>query len=421
MLLSTLIFTLLSPALYAQNVALSLTSEQLFAKASGTVFPLRTREIGVQSESEHGTAFSILESGYLLTNFHVVAKVVEQPLKYELVLEFENKMIKSQVVYIDAVNDLALIKIDQKFKNVLTVAAELVEHPGENIYSFGYPKSEGLTLVQGNLNLNRNMGFAPVMTGTVPINPGMSGGPCLNIKGEVIAVNRAILTAAQSVSYFSPWSAVHHVSQNAERLPKLDANTWRAFLVDEIEAQEKVGVLKSKIDQSPVQHFGSLQFVAPLNASCGQGSLDDKPDSAKVFLCPNVSLAVIGSDLDALSMMTFVTQSKTTEKSMNPIKLHFEKIKKQYEQKLLKQKNKKLIETCNSKNIVNRNQVRLVVRYCSVAIPEYKGLYSTILRIDHPKKGLTETIGQSYDGLTMPTTTQVMSTFIDSIAEDLKP
>ena len=171
-----------------------------------------TRLKGVNSGREHGTAFVIDASGYLVTNYHVVVDALSHGTKYELVLTGSEGSLQAQVMAIDAVNDLALVKVEHNFSNALKIAANPNMEIGETVFSLGFPKSEQVEIIQGTFNGINEMGFAPVMRVSMPLNPGMSGGPCLNSKGEVVGVNRAMLLQAQNISYLSPLDPLQKIA-----------------------------------------------------------------------------------------------------------------------------------------------------------------------------------------------------------------
>jgi S1-C subfamily serine protease len=402
-----------------------LTGDQLFAKATGTVFRLATRERGAQSEAGHGSAFAIRKNGLLATNFHVVAGAVEHPEKYELVLERAGTAIPAKVVTLDAVNDLALVQATTVFAETLPIAERQGSRAGEAVFSFGFPQSEGLSMAPGNANGDRDMGFGSVLTGTVPVNPGMSGGPCLNAKGEVIGVNRAIRLKAQDISYFSPWKALKALADRAERFHPLAANAWRAFVVDQVERQEKLALGMATKGRSAPQKLGGLEFRVPFDATCSQDSVGNGLDSSaqKVFVCSGVSLSLLGEKSEALNITTYASEDAglagrlAAFKSSQIVADSYARLKAKYRAGAPRSP-ASADEKCGAKNIRNRNGVLLTLRYCSVAVPRFAGLYSTVLKVDHrAPRGLATSFGQLYEGMTMEATLALVEYFVDSVEE----
>ena len=133
-----------------------------------------------------GTAFVVGKSGHAITNKHVTDGCIE--------LRIEGHDGVAKHVTEDAVNDLALVQIPGEVK----AAASIVSDPaklrqGEDIVVFGF-RLNSLLSSGGNLT----PGVVSAMTGlgnntsqiqiTAPIQPGSSGSPVLNKKGEVVGV-----------------------------------------------------------------------------------------------------------------------------------------------------------------------------------------------------------------------------------------
>jgi serine protease Do len=410
------------------NQTSDMSADQIFSKAQASVFRLSTRLIGVHTESGHGTGFAISNT-QLVTNFHVVADVLEHPDKYELVLDLANEPVAAHIEAVDAVNDLALVKANITFSTVLKVANEPSTKRGEILYSLGFPKSETLTLIQGNSNGDRLMGFTDVLGATLPLNPGMSGGPCLNHFGEVVGVNRAMLVDAQNISYLSPWSALKVLVDKAPAATPIANRQWHEELVSQIEAQEKTSSDLLLKQPELVQKIGKISFQPPLkNARCGQDNLDGHADKAKIFLCEGVSLALIKEKSEALQVATYAMQTDSHMGGTEFYAILDRKLDKAKSNNVEPRtalrgpaslgmgKALDLANTCGLNNVVNSNGVKLTVRYCGVAISDFKGLFSTFVKVDHiGKDGLVTRFAQAYQGLSMKTTTDMIEKFLESI------
>jgi S1-C subfamily serine protease len=155
-----------------------------------------------------GTGFIISKNGYILTNAHVIRG-------YSNIYAYvDKKRHKANIILVDSDNDIALLKIKGKF-NYLPLNLKKAE-VGEDITVIGYPNI-GL---QGN-EIKATFGEINSLSGIqgdirhyqidAPIQPGNSGSPLLNMKGEVIGIVNATLnqvvmlkktgTLAQNVNY----------------------------------------------------------------------------------------------------------------------------------------------------------------------------------------------------------------------------
>lgn len=140
-----------------------------------------------ETEIKGGTGFMIDPKGYIITNAHVIGNSTMVIVQNNKGQEFNTK-----IVYIDAVTDLAFLKIaDSSFKaaNVLPYAINKGNiNLGEEIFTLGYPRDE---IVYGEGYLSAKTGYrGDSLTCQIAVaaNPGNSGGPVLDKFGEVIGV-----------------------------------------------------------------------------------------------------------------------------------------------------------------------------------------------------------------------------------------
>jgi len=132
-----------------------------------------------------GTAFSVSSDGHFLTNFHVIDGCTEVRVPAQ-------KITLSVVVY-DQINDLALLKTATKNAHPMPIAPVDSVNQGQDIFVFGYPL-DGFLPASGNIT----PGVVSAMAGpandssliqiTAPVQPGNSGGPVINAKGQVVGV-----------------------------------------------------------------------------------------------------------------------------------------------------------------------------------------------------------------------------------------
>jgi TPR repeat protein len=141
---------------------------------------------GTLAKKMTGTVFVVSKWGHAVTNQHVVQGCKE--------LRIEGREGTAKQVTEDAVNDLALVQITGEVKAVASIASEPGKlRQGEDIVVFGFPLNSLLSS-GGNLT----PGVVSALTGlgnntnqiqiTAPIQPGSSGSPVLNKRGEVVGV-----------------------------------------------------------------------------------------------------------------------------------------------------------------------------------------------------------------------------------------
>ncbi|MDX1920196.1 MAG: serine protease [Candidatus Caenarcaniphilales bacterium] len=138
-----------------------------------------------------GTAFSINDSGLLLTSAHLIRK------NSSVTDSYGNKLTILAVEWIDEEADLAVIKVNKKVQ-ALPLATSYNTQIGETLTIISNPSGFQNTLTQGVLSSKRNRDNMQVLQYSAPISPGSSGGPIFNEDGQVIGVVQGIYTAANS-------------------------------------------------------------------------------------------------------------------------------------------------------------------------------------------------------------------------------
>jgi serine protease Do len=154
----------------------------------------------VEGPLQHGagSGFIVSPDGYILTNAHVVAQAEEVTVKLTDRREFPAK-----VVGTDARTDVAVIKIEAENLPVVSIGDDRALKTGEWVLAIGAPFGLESTATAGIVSgTSRAVGgesTVPFIQTDVAVNPGNSGGPLFNLKGEVVGVNSMIFS--QSGSY----------------------------------------------------------------------------------------------------------------------------------------------------------------------------------------------------------------------------
>lgn len=176
-------------------------AEQLFNVLKPALYQIRLIEQASGNKSSIGSGFQIDDNGVIATNYHVISGFVQHKNKYLLeLLDSEGNKAPLEVVDVDVINDLALVKRTggkQSFK--------LAQRPlkqGERIYSLGNPHDLGMIVVPGTYNGLKDRSFYDRIHFTGSVNPGMSGGPAVNADGEVVGIN--VATAGNQIGFLVP-------------------------------------------------------------------------------------------------------------------------------------------------------------------------------------------------------------------------
>jgi len=143
-----------------------------------------------------GSGFIYTEDGYILTNHHVIADADEIIIRMADRREFEAELIGS-----DEASDIAVLKITAKGAlPFLRLGESESLKAGEWVAAIGSPfnfeQSVTAGIVSAKGRTNRAQQYVPFIQTDVAINRGNSGGPLLNMDGEVVGINSWILSSS---------------------------------------------------------------------------------------------------------------------------------------------------------------------------------------------------------------------------------
>lgn len=140
-----------------------------------------------------GSGFIISSDGYILTNTHVIDSVDEVTVKLNDKREFTAKVIGS-----DDRTDIALLKIEASNLPKVSIGEPSRLKVGEWVLAIGAPfgfensATAGIVSAKGRALPDEN--YVPFIQTDVAVNPGNSGGPLFNLRGEVVGVNSQIIS-----------------------------------------------------------------------------------------------------------------------------------------------------------------------------------------------------------------------------------
>lgn len=144
------------------------------------------RELG------QGSGFIISNDGYVITNAHVVAKAEEVTVTLTDKREF-----KAKVIGTDERTDIAVLKIEATGLPKVTMGDSDKLRVGEWVLAIGSPFGFENTVTAGIVSAKQRENreaLTPFIQTDVAVNPGNSGGPLFNLKGEVVGVNSQIFS-----------------------------------------------------------------------------------------------------------------------------------------------------------------------------------------------------------------------------------
>ena len=141
-----------------------------------------------------GSGFIFESDGYIMTNHHVVDGADQIIVRLADRREFEAELIGS-----DPLSDIALLKIDATRLPTLKLGSSDALRPGEWVVAIGSPfnfdQSVTAGIVSAKGRSTNQQQYVPFIQTDVAINRGNSGGPLLNLDGEVVGINSWILSS----------------------------------------------------------------------------------------------------------------------------------------------------------------------------------------------------------------------------------
>jgi len=191
-----------------------------------------------------GSGFIVDPSGIILTNAHVVADADEVRVKLPDRREFKGK-----VAGIDPTTDIAVVKIDAKDLPAVKIGDPARTRVGEWVLAIGSPFGFENTVTAGIVSAtSRSLpegSYVPFIQTDAAVNPGNSGGPLFNMKGEVIGINSQIYSRSggfQGIAFAIPIDAAMNVEQQLLAHGKVERG--------------RLGVGVQEVTQSLAKSFG---------------------------------------------------------------------------------------------------------------------------------------------------------------------
>jgi serine protease Do len=219
---------------------------------------------GTQIMRGLGSGFIISPDGLILTNAHVVDGAQEVTVKLTDRREFKAKVLGS-----DKQSDIAVIRIDAKNLPTVQIGNPALSAVGEPVLAIGSPYGFENTATAGIVSAkSRSLPddtYVPFIQTDVAVNPGNSGGPLFNIKGQVIGINSQIYSQTggyQGLSFAIPIDVAMKVEQQLVQHGKV--------------TRGQLGVSVQDVNQALADSFGLKKTQGALVGSVEKGSPAEK-------------------------------------------------------------------------------------------------------------------------------------------------
>lgn len=181
----------------------AVVSSKLFDEASEQVF-----KVGIATSMDgelrgHGTGFVVGESGLIATAYHVVESVLSERKIFrvpDVYVVRKGVRMKARVWAVDSVHDMAILKVNAELRAPWPIAPG-AQKRGDRFFLLGFPSIADFAIVDGVLQSDRFSEIIPTYQLTASVKGGMSGGPVLSPKGEVVGMILAGLQGGGDVAF----------------------------------------------------------------------------------------------------------------------------------------------------------------------------------------------------------------------------
>lgn len=261
-----------SPAVVRVSVTKKLTQEELLQQqlpdilkrffGNNVQIPNQPRP---QEQNSYGSAFFITKDGYLLTNHHVVSDASKITITLNDRRELDVTLVGS-----DARTDVAVLKVKESGFPALKIGDASKLKVGEPVLAigspFGFDYSASAGIVSAKSRTMSRETAVPFIQTDVALNPGNSGGPLFNQRGEVVGINSRIFSGTggyMGLSFSIPIDVAMDVANQIIKTGKVS----RAYL----------GVMLQDIDRNLAEAY---QLSRPEGALVTQVSPDTPASKA---------------------------------------------------------------------------------------------------------------------------------------------
>jgi serine protease Do len=211
-----------------------------------------------------GSGFIVSPDGVILTNAHVVDGASDVTVRLTDRREFTAK-----VVGVDPRTDVAVLRIDAKGLPIVRVGEPDALKVGEWVLAigspFGFDNSVTAGIVSAKARSLPGDAYTPFIQTDVAVNPGNSGGPLFNLRGEVVGINSQIYSRTggyQGVSFAIPIDVAVNVKDQLVKTGKV--------------SRGRIGVTIQEVNQSLADSFGLPRPQGALVSSVEHGAPADK-------------------------------------------------------------------------------------------------------------------------------------------------
>jgi serine protease Do len=263
----------------------------------------------VLREQDQGSGVIVDPAGFIITNYHVVDRASDV-----LVELSDGETHHAQVVGIDSATDLAVLKIGASNLTAAPWGKSSEMEVGDPVLAIGSPFGLARTVTAGILSATgrhavvQHVNYQDFLQTDAAVNPGNSGGPLVNMQGQIIGINTAIVGPTyQGISFAIPSEMARDVYKQLVKTGKV-ARGWLGVSMKELSAQESqrrgaTGALVSEVVANSPAVEGGIQ----------QGDVITKFNGKRVNNPTELLLAVAWAKIGEKAAVTVRRGNETLE------------------------------------------------------------------------------------------------------------
>ncbi len=379
-------------------ITLAFASEELggkgvMEKLKPSVFQIKTSVTATAQKNSYGTGFVIDKSGILATNFHVVANAVTNENEfYHVYLVDKDTSIEGSIVGVDVVHDLALIKVKRSFDRALNFASSYPKQ-GASVFSVGLPEDVNMSIITGIYNdFTKNGAVYENSHLSAPLNSGMSGGPTVNERGEIIGVNVSTLYRSQNISFAVPKHYLLALYEKAKKKKFKILDREKLFTEIAQQLNDAQTELLTELKTAPKEKLdlpGWTIYSPPQTIRCWGERETDKKKTIEhdAQMCGLQQHVFLNRDVSSTYYEFSYTAIKNKKRNRFQFYDYVNKTQRQYMERLDSSAWKE--PECFEEKITNNNQIPFRVKGCLSAFKYAygKGLYRGVFHATSQMKG----------------------------------
>lgn len=204
----------IAPIRSAEESSSTKTAQQIMESARDSIVVIRQtgRDGGTGGI---GTGFVISRDGLIATCLHVIGEA--RPLR----VSFANGQTAAvtEIHAWDRKLDLAILRVDAKDLQPLRLADSDLLRQGAPVVAIGNPQGLAHSIVQGVVSAIRDFEFGPMIQLAIPIEPGNSGGPLLDMRGRVQGILNIKSLITENLGFAIPINAIKPLLEKPNSVP----------------------------------------------------------------------------------------------------------------------------------------------------------------------------------------------------------